>query len=117
MGILTLTFTSTSTTPTRRAGLRALAALALVTVLSAGCASGRSIRPATDDSGISTRVRTALLNDTQVAAGNINVTASNGVVTLSGRVRSEAERDRAVAVARQTSGVSDVRSELAVGQP
>ena len=80
--------------------------------------SGTSIRPAaTDDSGISTRVRTALLNDPQVAAGDINVTASNGVVTLSGRVRSEAERERAVAVARQTSGVSDVRSELAVGQP
>jgi osmotically-inducible protein OsmY len=38
----------------------------------------------------------------------------NGVVTLSGRVRTAAERDRAVAVARQTTGVSDVRSELAV---
>jgi len=97
--------------------LRPFAALALVAALSAGCAS-RSVRPAaTDDSGISTRVRTALLNDTQVAAGSINVTASNGIVTLSGRVRSEAERDRAVALARQTSGVSDVRSELAVGQP
>jgi len=97
--------------------LRALAAFVLVAALSAGCAS-TSVRPAaTDDSGISTRVRTALLNDPQVAAGGINVTASNGVVTLSGRVRSEAERERAVALARQTSGVSDVRSELAVGQP
>jgi osmotically-inducible protein OsmY len=111
---------STSTARTRRpahARLRTLATLALVGLLAAGCSSGRTIRPATDDSGISTRVRTALLNDPQVAAGGINVTASNGVVTLSGRVRSEAERERAVAVARQTSGVSDVRSELAVGQP
>ena len=109
---------STSTARTRRpARLRPLATLALVGLLAAGCSSGRAIRPATDDSGISTRVRTALLNDPQVAAGGINVTASNGVVTLSGRVRSESERERAVAVARQTSGVSDVRSELAVGQP
>ena len=113
--------TSTLRVRNRLAGgharLRPLAALALVAALSAGCAS-TSVRPAaTDDSGISTRVRTVLLNDSQVAAGNINVTASNGVVTLSGRVRSEAERDRAVALARQTSGVSDVRSELAVGQP
>ena len=109
---------STSTARTRRpARLRALATLALVGLLAAGCSSGRTIRPATDDSSISTRVRTALLNDPQVAAGGINVTASNGVVTLSGRVRSEADRERAVAVARQTSGVSDVRSELAVGQP
>jgi osmotically-inducible protein OsmY len=109
MGTVTLTSTA-------RTLLRPLAAFAVVAVLSAGCA-GKSVRPATDDSGISTRVRTALLNDPVVAAGNINVTATNGVVTLSGRVRSEAERDRAVAVARQTSGVSDVRSELAVSQP
>ena len=90
--------------------------LVLTATLTVGCA-GKTIRPATDDGGISTRVRTALLNDTQVAAGNINVTASNGVVTLSGQVRTAAERDRAVALARQTSGVSDVRSELAVTQP
>jgi hyperosmotically inducible periplasmic protein len=99
------------------ARLRPLAALVLVAALSSACGGSRVIRPATDDSGISTRVRTALLNDPQVAANGINVSASNGVVTLSGRVRSEAERDRAVAVARQTSGVADVRSELAVGQP
>ena len=121
MGISTSTLTATLTARTRLAGrrlrLRPLAALALVAALSAGCASS-SVRPAaTDDGGISTRVRTALLNDSQVAAGGINVTASNGVVTLSGRVRSESERDRAVALARQTTGVSDVRSELAVGQP
>jgi osmotically-inducible protein OsmY len=91
-------------------------ALVLAVSLSAGCA-GKSIRPATDDSGVSTRVRTALLNDPSVAAGDISVTAANGVVTLSGRVRTAAERDRAVALARQTSGVSDVRSELAVTQP
>ena len=90
--------------------------LVLAATLTVGCA-GKTIRPATDDGGISTRVRTVLLNDPQVAAGNINVTASNGVVTLSGQVRTAAERDRAVALARQTSGVSDVRSELAVSQP
>ena len=88
----------------------------LVATLSVACA-GKAIRPATDDSGISTRVRTALLNDPQVAANSINVTAANGVVTLSGQVRTPAERDRAVTVARQTVGVSDVRSELAVTQP
>lgn len=91
-------------------------ALVLTAALTVGCA-GKTIRPATDDNGVSTRVRTALLNDTQVAAGSINVTAANGVVTLSGQVRTPAERDRAVALARQTSGVTDVRSELAVTQP
>jgi len=101
-----------------RAWMRVAATLALAACLSVACGSARAVRPAaTDDSSVSTRVRTVLLNDPQVNGGNINVTASNGVVTLSGRVRSEAERERAVALARQTSGVSDVRSELAVTQP
>lgn len=93
-----------------------LAALWLAVTLTAACGS-KSIRPATDDSGVSTRVRTALLNDPQVAATNITVTSTNGVVTLAGRVRTPAEADRAVAVARQTTGVADVRSELSVAQP
>ena len=96
--------------------LSLISALVLTASLSAACGN-KSIRPATDDTGVSTRVRTALLNDPQVAAGQINVTAVNGVVTLSGSVRTAAERDRAVTLARQTSGVSDVRSELSVSQP
>jgi hyperosmotically inducible protein len=92
------------------------AVLVLVAVLTASC-GGKTIRPATDDTGVSTRVRTALLNDPQVAATNITVTSNNGVVTLSGRVRTAAEVERAVAVARQTTGVTDVRSELSVAQP
>ncbi len=92
------------------------AVLALAATLTAGC-GGKTIRPATDDGGVSTRVRTALLNDPQVAATNITVTSANGVVTLSGRVRTPAEADRAVTVARQTAGVADVRSELSVAQP
>ena len=90
--------------------------LVLAATLTVAC-GGKTIRPATDDGSVSTRVRTALLNDPQVAAGNINVTAANGVITLSGQVRTAAERDRAVALARQTSGVNVVRSELSVTQP
>jgi hypothetical protein len=112
---------TTSTSRRHQTGalrMRAAATLVLAASLSVACGSARAARPAaTDDSSVSTRVRTVLLNDTQVNGGTINVTASNGVVTLSGRVRSEAERERAVALARQTSGVSDVRSELSVTQP
>lgn len=90
---------------------------AILTAAMAAACGGSAIRPVNTDASISTRVRTALLNDTQVAATGINVTANNGVVTLSGSVRTAAERERAVAVARQTSGVADVRSELSVAQP
>jgi osmotically-inducible protein OsmY len=109
-------FKTTNTLDTRNTLSLMVTTLLLATTLTVACA-GKTIRPSTDDGGISTRVRTALLNDPQVAAGTINVTAANGVVTLSGQVRTAAERDRAVALARQTSGVSDVRSELSVTQP
>jgi hyperosmotically inducible protein len=99
-----------------RRGISLFLAVALIAAVSTACAS-RSVRPATDDSALTTRVRTALLNDPQVAAAGISVASSAGVITLSGSVRTAVERDRAVAVARQTSGVSDVRSELAVTQP
>ena len=113
---------TTSTTRRHQTGphvwMRAAATLALAASVSVGCSSARAVRPAaTDDSSVSTRVRTVLLNDPLVNGGTINVTASNGVVTLSVRVRSEAERERAVALTRQISGVSDVRSELSVTQP
>jgi len=38
------------------------------------------------------------------------------VVTLSGAVKSPAERDKAVAIARQIGGVKDVKSTLQVQQ-
>jgi hyperosmotically inducible periplasmic protein len=98
-----------------RQSLTTIGVLALAAILTTAC--GKTIRPATDPASVSTRVRTALLNDPQVAATGIRVTSENGVVTLSGSVRTAAEAERAVAVARQTSGVADVRSELAVAQP
>src|SRR5689334_934481 len=60
-------------------GLGLLLILGLLTAASSACAS-KSIRPATDDSSLTTRVRAALLNDPQVAATGINVAASGGVV-------------------------------------
>ncbi len=90
-------------------------AVALAATLTGAC--GQTIRPATDDAGVSTRVRTALLNDPQVAATGITVRSANGVVTLSGTVRSAADAERAIAVARQTMGVTGVQSELAITPP
>lgn len=70
------------------------------------------IAPDTDDETITVRVRTALLNDRVVHANEIDVTASNGVVTLRGRVHGQSEADAAVALARRIEGVRDVQSEL-----
>jgi hyperosmotically inducible periplasmic protein len=69
---------------------------------------------ATDDASISARVKARLLNDPQVRATDINVSTAQGVVTISGRVGSKADEARAVDIARQVSGVRDVKSALQV---
>ena len=44
----------------------------------------------------------------------IDVDTFKGVVTLSGRVKSQTEEQKAVAIARRTDGVTDVKSTLQV---
>lgn len=96
--------------------LVALALTPSTAAMLSGC-GGKTIthqaKPATDDLSITTRVKTALLNDPDIV-GKIDVDTANGVVTLSGTVKSPAERDKAVALARKVGGVSDVKSSLQV---
>jgi hyperosmotically inducible protein len=90
-----------------------LLVLALIApLLLAGC--GKTVSRTVDDATISTRVKTALLNDPAVGARPIDVTTFGGVVTLSGTVRSAVERDRAVSVAHRINGVSEVKSTLQI---
>ena len=68
-----------------------------------------------DDTTITTRVKTVLLNDPQVSALKIDVSTSQGIVTLSGTARSKTEEQKAIQLARGVQGVKDVRSNLQVG--
>jgi len=93
-------------------------------VLSACAGSGQSVRatpsgaPAVggvmDDANITARVKTVLLNDTQIVASKIEVSTTAGVVTLSGSVKSKADEARALQVARTVTGVRDVKSTLQI---
>jgi osmotically-inducible protein OsmY len=76
--------------------------------------SSTAAMSSTDDAAITARVKTALLNDTQINATRIDVATSNGVVTMSGAVKSKAEEQRAIQLARQVNGVKDVKSTLQV---
>jgi osmotically-inducible protein OsmY len=78
-------------------------------------AYGKTIGETLDDATITTRVKTALLNDPDANATRIDVNTTAGVVTLSGDVRSKSEADRAVQVAHGVAGVKDVRSALRIG--
>jgi hyperosmotically inducible protein len=60
------------------------------------------------------KIKAKMALDDTVKARAIDVTTNGSVVTLSGRVGSAAEHDRAVALARETSGVSKVVDHLTV---
>jgi osmotically-inducible protein OsmY len=91
-----------------------IAALALGALTVAPAASAQTSTAAkVDDSAIKTRVETRLKNDATLKGDNIVVSVDKGVVTLSGTVHSEAQKDRAKQLAKVT-GVTDVDSKLDV---
>lgn len=60
---------------------------------------------APEDGALAAAVRTELQRDTQLTGADINVSANQGVITLSGRVPSSMAYLRAISVARQVPGV------------
>jgi osmotically-inducible protein OsmY len=66
---------------------------------------------ATSDAWISTKVKSTLLYSSNVDGSDIDVSTSNGVVTLSGKVDSGAERALAIELAKNVRGVASVESK------
>ena len=66
------------------------------------------------DAATTAAVKTKLLGDTKVGGLGIDVDTKDNVVTLTGKVRSTAERTEAIRLARTTTGVKDVVSKLVV---
>lgn len=88
--------------------------LSLVVLVPLTVACGKTVGEALDDTTITTRVKTAILNDPQVGGLSIDVDTFKSVVTLSGRVRSEAERQQALTLARRVNGVTEVKDALQI---
>ena len=80
--------------------------------LATGC--GKTVGETIDDTTITTRVKTAMLNDPAVGGLRIDVDTFKGAVTLSGRVKSDAEKQQAISLARGISGVTEVKDALQV---
>ena len=64
------------------------------------------------DAEITTAVKTKLLADKTVAGLKIDVDTNDGVVTLTGPVKTAAERNQALRLARATRGVKHVDNKL-----
>jgi len=67
-----------------------------------------------DDSTITTKVKSALIDDPRTKAGDIKVETRNGVVQLSGFVKDEAQKAAAETVAKAVTGVKSVSNGLSV---
>jgi hyperosmotically inducible periplasmic protein len=76
----------------------------------------RTVGDWVDDTLISSRLKAQLIADTDVRASDIDVSSSQGVVTLIGRVRTTAVKKDAERIARGINGVTDVHNELVVGR-
>lgn len=101
---------------TRRSSLAALIAIVLLApMLLAAC--GKSVRvsePANEDATITARVKTSFINDPDLGSLRIDVDTFKGVVTLSGVVKSKEQEQRAIELARQIRGVTDVKSAIKI---
>jgi osmotically-inducible protein OsmY len=66
------------------------------------------------DASLTTKIKAKMTLDDTIEANDIDVDSDGSTVTLTGTVRSEAERDRALQHARETEGVTRVIDHLRV---
>ena len=95
----------------------AFAALAGITVISAGCAVGRGQETAgsyVDDAAITTSIKAKFATDKTVSVTSLSVETLNGTVQLSGFAKSAAEKLQAETIARNTKNVRAVRNDIVV---
>jgi osmotically-inducible protein OsmY len=67
-----------------------------------------------DNAAITAKIKAKMVLDDSVRARSVDVSTTGSSVTLTGTVRSAAEHDRTVALARETDGVTRVVDHLAL---
>ena len=97
---------------------RVFSALAILfTAGMLGCASTATTESTgqyLDDSVITAKVKSAILEQPTLKSAEINVETFKGVVQLSGFVNSQSDVNRAVVVAKNVNGVKSVKNDMRV---
>jgi osmotically-inducible protein OsmY len=91
-----------------------LAAASMLAVSCAGSDTKSSTGEYIDDSVITAKVKTALLNSPEVSGLSIEVETFRGEVQLSGFADTDKERDTAAKVAKTVAGVRSVKNDIQV---
>jgi hyperosmotically inducible periplasmic protein len=99
------------------AQIRNLASVILAALMLSGAAGDAAAGPdqarRADDS-VTVKIQTALYQDLRYMGRRLSVDTTEGVVTLRGKVDSDADRLAAADIARSVEGVKDVRNDLIV---
>jgi len=67
------------------------------------------------DSAITVKIKAKLADEKMSSLAHVSVdTDSKGAVVLGGNVRTQAEADKAVSIARETEGVTSVKSKIKI---
>ncbi len=90
--------------------MRALFVFLLLSLLAATLVAQQKV----SDDLIYDEVRRKLANDTTAKGGALGVEVKDGVVTLSGKVKSQKQKDRAESLTKKVRGVTKVINKLVV---
>ncbi len=69
---------------------------------------------AASDTWVTTKVKSKIVGDKTLKGSDISVSTDNGIVTLTGTAKSEAARNRAIALAKATKGTKEVVDKTTV---
>jgi osmotically-inducible protein OsmY len=78
--------------------------------------AGSEAKDALEDGALTAKIKAKMTLDDSVKARDLNVDTVAGVVTVTGKVHSSAERERALALARETNGVRQVVDRITIGR-
>lgn len=84
-------------------------------LIMAGCAAPekqQTVGAYIDDTTITTRVKTTIMEDPELRVTEISVETFNGVVQLSGFVSSQTEINKAVRITQNIEGVKSVKNDM-----
>ena len=76
--------------------------------------AAEKVKETAEEAALTSKIKAKMVLDDYVKARTIDVTTSGTTVTLSGAVRSSEEHDRAIRIARETSGVTRVVDHLSM---
>jgi hyperosmotically inducible periplasmic protein len=74
--------------------------------------AAKTAQEAMSDGTLTAKIKAKMALDDSVKALDLNIDTVNGVVTITGKVKTRAERERALTLARETNGVRQVVDHL-----